>query len=175
MFGLFGDTTKTTGSGLQKFGKILISVFTVGIRIAAVFVRVWLWVQTRIIKILSPIIEAFAAVIGTVARVGGAVGRFLGLGGGAPAPAPIVVGEFKRRPAPEAPGAPGAAPLSAAGALRQLAGAAPAPEAPAPARPGVQEFHTHVNIDGERVVDAVDRRRADDDLRGGRLKPAFAR
>jgi len=175
MFGLFGDKTKTTGSALQGFSKILVGVFTFGIRIAAVFVRVWLWVQTRIIKILSPIIEMFAAVIGTVAQVGGAVGRFLGLGGGGPAPAPITVGEFPRRPAPAAPRAPGAAPLSAAGALRQLATTERAPEAPAPARPGAQEFHTHVNIDGERVVDAVDRRRADDDLRGGRLKPAFAR
>lgn len=175
MFGLFGDKTEATGSGLQKFGKILFGIFTFGFRVAAVFVRVWLWVQTKIIKILTPIFEMFAAIAGTIAQVGGVIGRFLGLGGGPAAGPEIVVGEFKRRPAPEAPGAPGVAPLSAAGALRQLATAERAPETPAPARPGVQEFHTQVNIDGERVVDAVDRRRADDDLRGGRLKPAFAR
>lgn len=174
MFGLLGDSTKTSGSALQGFSKILVGIFTFGIRVAAVFVRVWLWVQTRVIKILSPIIEIFTVLIGTVARVGGAVGRFLGLGGGgAPTPGPVVP-TVPVRPSPAAPAVPGVAPLPAAAAIDRLV-TARAPEAQGPAPAGVQEFHTQVNIDGERVVDAVDRRRADDDLRGGRLQPAFSR
>jgi len=175
MFGLFGDKTKATGGALQGFGKLLFGIFTFGFRVAAVFVRVWLWVQTKIIKILTPIFEIFAAIAATIATVGGAIGWFLGLGGGgAPAPAPIVVEGLPRRPAPEAPGSPGGAPFPAAAAVGRLV-TERAPEAPAPARPGVQEFHTHVNVDGDRVVDAVERKRADDDLREGRLKTAFAR
>ncbi len=125
------------------------------------------------IKILTPIIEIFTVLIGTIAKVGGAIGRFLGLGGREAAPIMPAV-PLPARPAPVAPGAPGAAPLPAAAAIGRLI-TERAPEAPAPARPGIQEFHTQVNIDGERVVDAVDRRREDDDLRGGRLRPAFAR
>jgi len=173
MFGLLGQSTKTTGGTLKAFSKILFGVFTFGIRVATIFVRVWLWVQTQILKILSPIIEAFAVIAGTIGRVGGAIGRFLGLGGREEAPVMPAV-PVPARPAPAAAAAPGVGPLPAAAAIERLV-TERAPEAPAPTRAGVQEFHTQVNIDGERVVDAVDRRREDDDLRGGRLKPAFAR
>lgn len=173
--GLFGEGTGGTMKGL---GKAIFTIATIGIRVAAIFIKTWLWIQTRIIQVVARIIKEFGPLISTVKFVGGIISKVFGLGGDESPVGRVVptLPELPARTGPTTPGGGGGVtPFPAASALDRLVSERAPETALQPERRGVRETIVQVNIDGDRVVESVDRRREDDRGRRGEMRPVFAR
>lgn len=171
--GLFPKTGAEAGGSLKSLGKIIFDVATVGIRVATFFIKIFMTVLSVVTYVVAGIVKVVGFLmkwspLGLLFRLVGGAGKKEPTGLGAP----VRVGATEEptfTPTPTGTAPPGAS------ALDRLLAERPGPEGAAPTRDGGVHTNVQVNIDGERVANAVERKRRDDMIRRGKLLDLFAR